>query len=289
MFINLFPDGLSFFVADRSNHRVMLMASAAGGTEIEDVAEADPEAIKRVHVDPAIGLGGWQGRALAKDLGLTGKAVNRAAVFFQKLVACYVAMDCDMLEINPLIVTGDDNVMALDAKMSFDGNALYRHKDVQALRDLSEEDEAELEAGEYGLSFINLDGNIGCLVNGAGLAMSTMDIIQYKGGKPANFLDVGGGAKKDQVVAAFKIITKDPAVKAILVNIFGGIMKCDIIAEGVLAAVQEVGLQVPLVVRLSGTNAELGRKIIDESDLNVITADDLDEAGTKAVAAAQGA
>jgi len=274
---------------DRSNHRVMLMASAAGGTDIEDVAEADPDAIKRVHVDPAIGLGGWQGRALAKGLGLTGKTVNRAAVFFQKLVKCYVEMDCDMLEVNPLVVTGDGHVMALDAKMSFDGNALYRHKDVQELRDLSEEDESELEAGEYGLSFINLDGNIGCLVNGAGLAMSTMDIIQYKGGKPANFLDVGGGAQKEQVVAAFKIITKDPAVKAILVNIFGGIMKCDIIAEGVLAAVTEVGLQVPLVVRLSGTNAELGRKIIQDSDLNVITAEDLDEAGTKAVAAAQGA
>ena len=274
---------------DRSNHRVMLMASAAGGTDIEDVAEADPNAIKRVHVDPAIGLGGWQGRALAKELGMTGKTVNRAASFFQKLVRCYVEMDCDMLEINPLIVTGDGHVMALDAKMSFDGNALYRHKDVQALRDLSEEDSAELEAGEYGLSFINLDGNIGCLVNGAGLAMSTMDIIQYKGGSPANFLDVGGGAQKDQVVAAFKIITSDPAVKAILVNIFGGIMKCDIIAEGVLAAVEEVGLEVPLVVRLSGTNSELGKKIINDSDLNVITADDLDEAGTKAVAAAQGA
>lgn len=274
---------------DRSNHRVMLMASAAGGTEIEDVAEEDPDAIKRIHVDPAIGLGAWQGRELAKQLGMSGKTVNRAAVFFQRLVKCYVEMDCDMLEVNPLIVTGDGNVMALDAKMSFDGNALYRQKDVSALRDLSEEDEAELEAGEYGLSFINLDGNIGCLVNGAGLAMSTMDIIQYKGGKPANFLDVGGGAKKEQVVAAFKIITKDPAVKAILVNIFGGIMKCDIIAEGVLAAVKEVGLKVPLVVRLSGTNAELGRQIIESSDLNVITAEDLDEAGTKAVAAAQGA
>ncbi|MFK7931383.1 MAG: ADP-forming succinate--CoA ligase subunit beta [Myxococcota bacterium] len=274
---------------DRSNHRVMLMASAEGGTDIEDVAEADPNAIKRVHVDPAIGLGGWQGRALAKQLGMTGKTVNRAAGFFAKIVNAYVQMDCDMLEINPLIVTGDGNVMALDAKMSFDGNALYRHKDVVALRDLSEEDASELEADEHGLSFINLDGNIGCLVNGAGLAMSTMDIIQYKGGSPANFLDVGGGAKKDQVVAAFKIITADPAVKAILVNIFGGIMKCDIIAEGVLAAVTEVGLEVPLVVRLSGTNAELGRKIIEESDLNVITAADLDEAGTKAVAAAQGA
>jgi succinyl-CoA synthetase beta subunit len=274
---------------DRSVHRVMLMASAAGGTDIEDVAHDDPSSIKRVHVDPAIGLGAWQGRELAKALGMTGKTVRHATAFFQKLVRAYVEMDCDMLEINPLVVTGSGEVIALDAKVSFDDNAMYRHKDVQALRDLSEEDEAELEAGEAGLSFINLDGNIGCLVNGAGLAMSTMDIIQFKGGSPANFLDVGGGANKDQVVAAFKIITKDPNVKAILVNIFGGIMKCDIIAEGVLAAVTAVGLQVPLVVRLSGTNAELGRKIIDESDLNVITADNLDEAGEKAVRAAQGA
>jgi succinyl-CoA synthetase beta subunit len=274
---------------DRSSHRVMLMASAAGGTDIEDVAESDPDAIKKAWVDPAIGLAGFQGRRLAKALGMTGKTVRHATAFFQKLVRCYVEMDLDMLEVNPLVITGDGQLIALDAKMSFDGNALYRHKDVQELRDLSEEDPAELEASEHGLSFINLDGNIGCLVNGAGLAMSTMDIIQYKGGSPANFLDVGGGASKDHVVAAFKIITRDPRVQAILVNIFGGIMKCDIIAEGVLAAVEEVGLQVPLVVRLSGTNAELGRKIIDESDLNVITAEDLDEAGTKAVAAAQGA
>jgi succinyl-CoA synthetase beta subunit len=276
-------------VLDRSKHRVMLMASAAGGTDIEDVAAEDPDAIKIEHVDPAIGLGSWQGRRLAEALGLEGKAVQRATVFFQKLVRAYVEMDMDMLEINPLVVTGGGDLIALDAKVSFDGNALYRHADVHELRDLSEEDPAELEASEYGLSFINLDGTIGCLVNGAGLAMSTMDIIKYKGGEPANFLDVGGGAKKDQVVAAFKIITKDPRVKAILVNIFGGIMKCDIIAEGVLAAVQEVGLKVPLVVRLSGTNAELGRKIIDESGLNVISASDLDEAGEKAVLAAKGA
>jgi succinyl-CoA synthetase beta subunit len=276
-------------VLDRSVHRIMLLASAQGGTDIEDVAAEDPEAIKTEHIDPAIGLGAWQGRRLALALGLQGKAVQHATAFFQKLVRCYVDMDMDMLEINPLVVTGAGELIALDAKVSFDSNALYRHPAVHDLRDLSEEDPAELEASEYGLSFINLDGTIGCLVNGAGLAMSTMDIIKYKGGEPANFLDVGGGAKKDQVVAAFKIITKDPRVKAILVNIFGGIMKCDIIAEGVLAAVQEVGLQVPLVVRLSGTNAELGRKIIDESGLNVITATDLDEAGAKAVLAAKGA
>ncbi|TVQ90569.1 MAG: ADP-forming succinate--CoA ligase subunit beta [Deltaproteobacteria bacterium] len=274
---------------DRSNHRVMIMASAQGGTDIEDVAEADPTAIKTVHIDPAIGLGGWQGRTLALELGLSGKAVRHATSFFQKLVRTYVEMDCDMLEINPLVVTGGGELIALDCKMSFDGNALYRHKDVSELRDLSEEDAAEVEASEYGLSFVNLDGTIGCLVNGAGLAMSTMDIIKYKGGEPANFLDVGGGAKKEQVVAAFKLITKDPRVNAILVNIFGGIMKCDVIAEGVLAAVEEVGLEVPLVVRLSGTNAELGRKIIDASDLNVITATDLNEAGEKAVQAAKGA
>jgi succinyl-CoA synthetase beta subunit len=274
---------------DRSNHRVMIMASAQGGTDIEDVAHESPEAIKTVHVDPALGLGAWQGRILAEQLGLTGKSIRSATAFFQKLVRVYVEMDCDMLEINPLVVTGSGDMIALDAKMSFDGNALYRHPTVQELRDLSEEDPAELEASEFGLSFINLDGTIGCLVNGAGLAMSTMDIIKYKGGEPANFLDVGGGASKDQVVAAFKIITKDPRVNAILVNIFGGIMKCDIIAEGVLAAVEEVGLKVPLVVRLSGTNAELGRKIIDGSGLNVITASDLDEAGEKAVRAAQGA
>ena len=193
-----------------------------------------------------------------------------------------------MLEVNPLVVTGDGQLLALDAKMSFDGNALYRHKDVQAFRDLAEEDSAELEASKHGLSFINLDGNIGCLVNGAGLAMSTMDIIQYKGGSPANFLDVGGGAQKDQVVAAFKIITRDPRVQAILVNIFGGIMKCDIIAEGVLAAVEEVGLEVPLVVRLSGTNVDQGKAILNESGLDITSADDLDDAAKKITEAVKG-
>ncbi|MFT7521676.1 MAG: succinyl-CoA synthetase beta subunit [Kiritimatiellia bacterium] len=273
---------------DRSVHRVIIMASKFGGMNIEDVAHDSPEAIIREVIDPAIGVGAWQGRRLAKALGLTGKSVRHATAFFQKLVNCYVDTDCDMLEINPMVLLGDGGIMALDAKMSFDSNALYRHKDILAMRDLSEEDASELEASEYNLSFVNLDGNIGCLVNGAGLAMSTMDIIKYKGGEPANFLDVGGGAQKDQVIGAFKIITADPAVKAILVNIFGGIMKCDIIAEGVLAAVKEIGLEVPLVVRLSGTNAELGRSIIEESDLNVITAVNLDEAGELAVKAAQG-
>ena len=273
---------------DRSNHRVLFMASSEGGTDIEDVAEATPEAIHKIHVDPALGLGGWQARELAKGIGLEGKSVRAATKFFTALYKCYMAMDCEMLEINPLVVTGSGELIALDCKMSFDSNALYRHPDVVEMRDLSEEDAAEVDAGEYGLSFVNLDGTIGCLVNGAGLAMSTMDIIKHKGGEPANFLDVGGGAKTEQVIAAFRIITRDPNVKAILVNIFGGIMKCDTIAEGVIAAVKEVGLSVPLVVRLSGTNAELGQKIIQESDLNVISAANLDEAGEAAVAAARG-
>lgn len=273
---------------DRSAHRVMFMASSEGGTNIEDVAEETPEAIIRITVDPAIGMGGWQGRELAKGIGLSGKSVRSAVKFFQTIYNCFMDMDCDMLEINPLVETSDGRLIALDCKMSFDSNALYRHPDVLEMRDLSEEDPAEVEAGEYGLSFVNLEGTIGCLVNGAGLAMSTMDIIKHKGGEPANFLDVGGGAKTEQVTAAFRIITRDPHVKCILVNIFGGIMKCDTIAEGVISAVKEVGLEVPLVVRLSGTNAELGQKIIEESSLNVISAMNLDEAGEKAVAAARG-
>lgn len=272
---------------DRSNHRVMFMASSEGGTNIEDVAEETPEAIVRVTVDPAIGMGAWQARDIAGRIGLSGRSVRSAVSFFQNIYRCFMEMDCDMLEINPLVETSDGKLMALDCKMSFDSNALYRHPDVVEMRDLSEEDAAEVEAGEYNLSFVNLDGTIGCLVNGAGLAMATMDIIKHKGGEPANFLDVGGGAKAEQVTAAFRIITRDPKVSCILVNIFGGIMKCDTIALGVIEAVQEVGLEVPLVVRLSGTNADLGQKIIEESDLNVISAKNLDEAGEKAVAAAR--
>jgi succinyl-CoA synthetase beta subunit len=204
--------------------------------------------------------------------------MKSAAKFFARIYEAYMATDCAMLEVNPMVITADDDAVCLDAKMSFDDNALYRHKDIEAMRDPNEEDEAEMAAAEWNLSYVNLDGNIGCMVNGAGLAMSTMDIIQFKGAEPANFLDVGGGAKKEQVAAAFRIITSDPAVKGILVNIFGGIMKCDVIAEGVIAAVKEVGLEVPLVVRLSGTNADLGKKILAESGLAITPAGDLDEA-----------
>lgn len=272
---------------DRSNNKIVIMASAEGGTEIEEVAEDNPDAIKRVWAEPAAGLQPWQGRQLAYGIGLEGKTVNRFASFCQALYRCYTEMDCAMAEVNPLVITGDGQVVALDCKMSFDDNAVYRHKDVIAMRDLDEEDPAEVAAGEHGLSFIKLDGDVGCLVNGAGLAMATMDIIQFKGGSPANFLDVGGGATEQQVTAAFEIITRDPNVKAILVNIFGGIMQCDIIARGIIAAIQNVGLQVPLVVRLAGTNAELGKKILEESGLDIIPATNLDEAAEAAVRAAK--
>jgi succinyl-CoA synthetase beta subunit len=270
---------------DRSNNKIVLMASSEGGTEIEEVAEENPDAIKKIWVDPAVGLGAWQARQLAFSLGISGKAVHSAVKFMTALYRCYMEMDCSMAEINPLVLTKGGEVVALDCKMSFDDNALYRHADVLQMRDLSEEDPAELEAAKYKLSYVNLDGNIGCMVNGAGLAMATMDIIQFKGAKPANFLDVGGGAGQEQVAAAFRIITADPNVKAILINIFGGIMKCDVIARGVIAAVEEVGLSVPLIVRLAGTNVELGRQILAESSLDIIPAGDLDEAADAAVAA----
>jgi succinyl-CoA synthetase beta subunit len=274
---------------DRSNNRVLFMASAEGGVDIEDVAEHSPEAILKVHVDSAVGLGSYQGRQLAYFLGITDrKAVRAATKFFASLYDAYMGLDCSMLEINPLVLTEQGDLIALDCKMDLDGNALFRHKDIAEMRDLHEEEETEIAASEYGLSFVKLDGNIGCMVNGAGLAMSTMDIIQFKGAEPANFLDVGGGATQTAVEAAFRIITKDPAVKGILVNIFGGIMKCDVIANGVIGAVQEVGLEVPLVVRLSGTNAELGKKILAESGLAIIAASNLDEAADKIVHAVQG-
>ena len=270
---------------DRANSRVLIMASAEGGTEIEEVAAHTPEKILKVWVDPVSGLGDWQGRDLAFGLGLTGKSVQGFVTLLRGLYATYVGHDCSMLEINPLILTADGTVLPLDAKVTFDENALYRHPDAEAMRDLAEEDPAEIEAGKYNLSFIKLDGSIGCLVNGAGLAMATMDIIKFHGEEPANFLDVGGGADKEKVTAAFQIIMRDPAVKAILVNIFGGIMKCDVIAEGVLAAVRQTGLNVPLVVRLEGTNVELGKKILAESGLAVIPADSMDDAARKIVAA----
>ncbi len=268
---------------DRSTSRNIVMASTEGGTEIEVVAEETPEKILKEEIDPAFGLLPFQARAIAAGLGLEGDAARNGVSFLTALTEAAVALDTDLVEINPLVVTTDGDVMALDGKMSFEANALYRHPAVVALRDESEEDPAELHAKEYGLSFISLDGTIGCMVNGAGLAMATMDIINYVGGEPANFLDVGGGAEKDQIVAAFKIITADPNVRGIFINIFGGIMRCDTIAAGVVEAVKEVGLEVPLVVRLEGTNVELGKQIIDESGLNVVSAEDMKDGATKIV------
>ncbi len=268
---------------DRSKGRNIVMASQEGGTEIEEVAEHSPEKILREIIDPAIGLAPFQAHRLALGLGLKGNALKNGTRFLTAIADAATEWDTDLLEINPLVVTKDGQVMALDGKISFDGNAMFRHKDVAELRDESEEDPAELEAGEYGLSFIKLDGTIGCLVNGAGLAMATMDTIKQVGGEPANFLDVGGGASTESVTAAFKIITQDPSVKGIFVNIFGGIMRCDVIANGVIAAVQEVGLAVPLVVRLEGTNSQQGKQIIQTSDLNVVAADSLKDGAEKIV------
>ena len=276
-------------LVDRETSRVSVVASTEGGMDIEEVAHATPEKIITFSIDPATGVFPHHGRTLAKALGLTGGLAKEAASLLPQLYAAFMAKDMSMLEINPLIVTGDDHLRVLDAKVSFDSNALFRHPDIVALRDESEEDEKEIEASKYDLSYIALDGEIGCMVNGAGLAMATMDIIKLYGAEPANFLDVGGGASKEKVTAAFKIITADPNVKGILVNIFGGIMRCDIIAEGVIAAVKEVGLKVPLVVRLEGTNVELGKKIINESGLNVISANDLSDGAEKIVAAVRGA
>ena len=270
---------------DRSKSQVLVMVSAEGGTEIEEVAEHSPEKILKVWADPVTGLGAWQARDLAFGLGFSGKSVNAFVTLVRGLYEAYVKMDMSMLEINPIILTEEGDVLPLDAKVTFDDNALYRHADVQAMRDLAEEDPSEIEASKYDLSYVKLDGTIGCLVNGAGLAMATMDIIKFYGEEPANFLDVGGGATKEKVTAAFQIITRDPAVKGILVNIFGGIMKCDVIAEGVLAAVRATGLSVPLVVRLEGTNVELGKKILAESGLAVIPADSMADAAEKIVAA----
>ena len=276
-------------LVDRDTSRVSVVASTEGGMDIEEVAASTPEKIISFSIDPATGVFPHHGRNLAKSLGLTGGLAKEAATLLGQLYAAFLAKDMEMLEINPLIVTADDHLRVLDAKVSFDGNALYRHPDIVELRDTTEEDEKEIEASKYDLSYIALDGEIGCMVNGAGLAMATMDIIKLYGAEPANFLDVGGGATKEKVIAAFKIITADPKVKGILVNIFGGIMRCDIIAEGVVEAVKEVGLQVPLVVRLEGTNVELGKKIIAESGLNVVSANDLSDGAEKIVKAVRGA
>ena len=274
-------------VLDRSSSRNIVMASTEGGTEIEEVAAETPEKIIRESIDPAFGLLDFQAARIATRLGLSGDAHRNGVRFLKALTEAAVDLDTDMIEINPLVVTTDGKVMALDGKMSFEANALYRHPDVAEMRDESEEDAAELEASEHDLSFIKLDGTIGCMVNGAGLAMATMDIIKYVGAEPANFLDVGGGATADKVTAAFKIITADPNVKGIFVNIFGGIMRCDTIANGIVEAVREVGLEVPLVVRLEGTNVELGKQILDESGLDLVAAADMKSGAQKIVELAQ--
>ncbi|RAX41697.1 ADP-forming succinate--CoA ligase subunit beta [Rhizobium tropici] len=275
-------------LVDRSVGQVAFVVSTEGGMDIETVAHDTPEKIITVAIDPSTGVTAANTAALSDALKLEGAAREDAAKLFPILYKAFVEKDMALLEVNPLIVMTNGRLRVLDAKVSFDGNALFRHEDIRALRDTTEEDEKEIQAHEYDLAYVALDGNIGCMVNGAGLAMATMDIIKLYGAEPANFLDVGGGATKEKVTAAFKIITADPAVQGILVNIFGGIMKCDVIAEGVLAAVKEVGLKVPLVVRLEGTNVELGKKIINESGLNVISADDLDDAAQKIVKAVKG-
>lgn len=274
-------------VIDRSSGRIAVMASAEGGTEIEDVAANTPEKIFTETIDPAVGLQPFQARKLAYAIGIPKELVNKSVKFMLGLYDAFVEKDCSLAEINPLVVTGDGEVMALDAKINFDDNALYRHPDIVELRDLDEEDPKEIEASKHDLSYIRLDGNIGCMVNGAGLAMATMDIIKYYGGEPANFLDVGGGASTEKVTEAFKIILADEKVKGILVNIFGGIMKCDVIATGVVEAAKQVGLDRPLVVRLEGTNVELGKDILAQSGLSIIPATSMADAAEKIVAAVQ--
>ncbi|MCW5752583.1 MAG: ADP-forming succinate--CoA ligase subunit beta [Alphaproteobacteria bacterium] len=273
------------FLIDRATSRVTVMASTEGGMDIEEVAAKTPKKILRVAIDPATGMQAYHARKIAFGLKLDGKQVNSAVQFMLAMYRAFTELDASLVEINPLVVTGAGEVIALDAKMNFDDNGLFRHADVEAMRDPDEEDAAELEATKHGLNYIKLDGSIGCMVNGAGLAMATMDIIKLKGGSPANFLDVGGGATKERVTAAFKIILSDPNVEGILVNIFGGIMRCDVIAEGVIAAAREVGLQVPLVVRLEGTNVALGKKLMAESGLPIISADNLADAAEKVVKA----
>ena len=275
-------------LVDRGTSRVSFVVSTEGGMDIEEVAAHTPEKILSFSVDPATGIQPFHGRKVAFALGLEGKQVKQCVALIERLYKAFVEKDAEMIEINPLIVTTDGDLKALDAKVGFDNNALFRQPDIMALRDETEEDPKELAASKFDLNYIALDGEIGCMVNGAGLAMATMDIIKLFGAEPANFLDVGGGATKEKVTEAFKIITSDPNVKGILVNIFGGIMRCDIIAEGIIAAVKEVGLQVPLVVRLEGTNVELGKEIIAKSGLNVIAADDLSDAAAKIVKAVKG-
>ncbi len=274
-------------LVDRASSRITLMASTEGGVEIEQVAATAPEKILMVDIDPAIGMQAYHARKIAFGLGLEGDQVRSATDFLLGMYRAFTELDASIVEINPLVVTGAGEVVALDAKLSFDDNALYRHNEILDLRDETEEDPAEVEAAKHDLNYIKLDGNIGCMVNGAGLAMATMDIIKLHGGEPANFLDVGGGASRERVTRAFKLILADPNVEALLVNIFGGIMRCDVIAEGIVAAAREVSLHIPLVVRLAGTNMEIGKEILADSGLPILSADDLADAAEKAVVAAR--
>jgi succinyl-CoA synthetase beta subunit len=273
---------------DRSAQCPVMMASRAGGMDIEEVAEKTPELIVREYIDPAVGVGGFQARKLAFGIGLSGPEVAKATKLIAALYDAFVATDASMIEINPLIVTASGDLLALDAKVTFDDNALFRHAPFKELRDLSEEDPLEIEASKFSLNYIRLDGNIGCMVNGAGLAMATMDIIKLAGGEPANFLDVGGGANAEQIRNAFKILMSDKNVKAVLINIFGGILRCDVLAAGVIAAVKELGVPVPIVIRMEGTNVELGKQMLRESGLNFATADSMGEAADTVVKLAQG-
>jgi len=276
-------------VIDRAAGLPVLMASAAGGMEIEEVARTRPEAIVKVHVDPATGIRGFHTRKLAFGLGLQGEQVKAAADFVTKLYRAFESKDCSLAEINPLVITGDGRLLALDAKMNFDDNALFRHPEIQALRDLDEESPLEVEASKYSLNYIKLDGKVGCMVNGAGLAMATMDIIKLAGGEPANFLDVGGGASAEQIENAFRILISDAHVKAVLINIFGGILRCDRLAEGVIKAVKSLGVRLPIVIRMEGTNVELGQQMLRESGLHFIAAEGMKDAAAKAVQAARAA
>jgi succinyl-CoA synthetase beta subunit len=274
-------------VLDRSTERPVLMVSPDGGVEIEKVAEETPERIFKEYVHPGIGLSAYQTRKLAFALGLEGRQIAQAGKLMTAVYEAFIATDASLLEINPLIVTADGNLLALDAKMNFDDNALYRHPDIKDLRDLNEEEPLEIEASKYSLNYIKLEGTIGCMVNGAGLAMATMDIIKLAGGEPANFLDVGGGANAEQIRNAFKILMSDRSVRAVLINIFGGILRCDVLAEGVIAAVKELGVPVPIVIRMEGTNVERGKQMLKESGLNFTTADDMRDAAEKVVALAR--
>src|SRR5215469_5963907 len=276
-------------LVERESGRPVFMASAAGGMEIEEVAKENPNAILREPIHPAVGLQPYQARKIAFGLGLSGEFAGVATPFLQALYRAFMDTDASLLEINPCVVTGDGKLVALDAKMTFDDNGLFRHKDLRELRDLDEEDPLEVEASKYGLNYIKLDGSVACMVNGAGLAMATMDIIKYAGGSPANFLDVGGGASAEQVKNAFRILLSDPSVKAVLINIFGGILRCDTLANGVVSAARELGIKAPIVIRMEGTNVEQGRSILQESGFNFTVADGMKDAAEKVVALAGGA